>query len=105
MLAANPERTRDLSLSAALRFLKGKNSPNKSSETPARRKTTSPALSARAWTEASADERAKFLIAVGLPSLLKALAAAFQIEIAHRPAGTSTAGQFELASVAQETRH
>jgi hypothetical protein len=77
-LEANPQRAADLSLRGALKLI-SKN-PNKSGKSA----TAAAALSSFAWSNATADERRRFVDAIGLISWLAAMPPSWLPELERR---------------------
>ena len=71
-------RARNLSLSAALRLIKGQPSPRARRN---RKETTPPSLSTLAWSEASPEARRQFLDAIGLVDVLEAMPPDWRAEL------------------------
>jgi hypothetical protein len=81
----NSARARNLSLAAALRFLKPKSSPSGKKA----KKAAPSVLRPLAWSEAAPEERRRFLDAVGLLPLLQALPPAWCAKVRERTRSNS----------------
>ena len=109
-LETNPSRATDLSITGALRLLgnQPRKRPVKTTKQPA------PALNSLAWSEASPEERRRFLDAVGVASLLAALPDSMRLEIKRqlvakaprreKPAGRPIGDGFDIPAICQRTR-
>jgi hypothetical protein len=92
-LEANPQRAADLSLRGALRLI-----PNKSGK-PTKSTKAGAALSSLAWSNATVDERCRFVDAIGLIPWLAAMPPSWLPELERRIDGQRTAATKNVKNV------
>jgi Protein of unknown function (DUF3102) len=80
-MLSNAQRAAHLSLRAALALI------NRNNGGPPAPKKPPPSLRARAWSDATPEQRQQFIQDIGIKSLLAALPRAFRTEIERRTAG------------------